>query len=48
MRFSADCARACMDKSDKIGFKELQKNATRQRLLDAVMEHIYFEALYRE
>ena len=37
-----------MDKSDKIGFKELQKNATRQRLLDAVMEHIYFEALYEE
>lgn len=25
MRFTADCARACMDKSDKIGFKELQK-----------------------
>ena len=48
MRFSADYARACMDKSDKIGFKELQKNATRQRLLDAVMEHIYFEALYEE
>lgn len=37
-----------MDKSDKIGFKELQKNATKQRLLDAVMEHIYFEALYEE
>lgn len=37
-----------MDKSDKINFKEVQKNATRQRLLDAVMEHIYFEALYRE
>lgn len=26
-----------MDKSDKIGFRELQKNATRQRLLDAVI-----------
>lgn len=48
MRFTADCARACMDKSDKIGFQEVQKNAARQRLLDAVMEHIYFEALYEE
>lgn len=48
MRFSADCARAYMDKSDKIGFKKLQKDATRQRIFDAVMEHIYFEALYEE
>lgn len=37
-----------MDKSDKIGFKELQKNATRQKLLDVVMEHIYFAAMYEE
>lgn len=48
MRLSADCARAYMDKSDEIGFKELQKNAARQRLLDAVMEHIYFAAMYEE
>lgn len=48
MRFSANCARACMDKSDKIGFKELQKNVTRQKLLDVVMEHIYFAAMYEE
>lgn len=46
MLFNADCARACMDKSDKIGFKELQKNVTRQKLLDVVMEHIYFAAMY--
>lgn len=37
-----------MNKEDKIGFKEVQKNATRQRILDAVMEHIYFEALYEK
>ena len=37
-----------MDKSDKIGFKELQKDETKQRLLDAVMEQIYLEALYEE
>lgn len=48
MRFSADCARACMNKEDKIGFKEVQKNATRQRILDAVMDHIYFAAIYEE
>lgn len=37
-----------MNKEDKIGFKEVQKDATRQRLLDAVMEHIYFTAIYEE
>lgn len=35
-----------MNKEDKIGFKEVQKNAARQRILDAVMEHIYFAAIY--
>lgn len=32
----------------KLVFKSFKKNATRQRFFDAVMEHIYFEALYEE